>query len=119
MAEITQQQILDSADRVSLKADAVLEKLDCPMTYTYNEKEVTIKESWKDDNVLWLNVSVKGMDLGNQNPFGFVNPPMKVGIGKFETLKDEEGNEYQREIYEFNPLGAIKEALDQLLGGKK
>lgn len=111
---ITESDILNSPNILTKKIEAVLQKVTYPVTYTYKGKEVTINRVWSEGMTVWLDISVKGMVLGDRNPFGFTNPPTKIGTGVYDDFTDKDGF-HHKERMTYNPLEAMKEALNQAL----
>lgn len=115
---ITESDILNSQNIQAKKVEVILQKVTYPSTYIYKGKEVTINRVWSEGLIVWLDITVKGKNLGERNPFGFMNPPTKIGTGVYDDFTDEDGF-HHKERMSYNPLEAIKEALNQVLEATK
>jgi len=98
---MTYEELQKTENIAEAKVDEIIDRLSLPLSYSSCGFDITINSATDDGDTIWLDVTVKYYDLSTYNPFGYKNPPVN-----YEKLND---------VFEYDPVEAIKTALCQTL----
>ena len=98
---MTYEELQKTENIAEAKVDEIIDRLSLPLSYSSCGFDITINSATDDGDTIWLDVTVKDKDLSPYNPFGYKNPPVNY--------------EKENDVFEYDPVEAIKTALCQTL----